>query len=110
MVPRQLSLDRRTDTYGPAAPAARVQPGTPAANEWPVGGAPPRLRHRARTDLSCRWTGRRRRPPRLRRRLPISPTPEAGRVVGDPDHAAAGASGEPPAGGVPRNDSPPGAG
>ena len=48
----------------------RLQPGTAAPGEWPVGGAAARLRHRAGDDLPRRWTGGCGKPQRFRSGLP----------------------------------------
>ena len=78
-----------------AAPAQGLQPRAAAPARRAVGRPAARLRHRARSDLARRRPGRRGKPAALRRRLPERRAADAGRAVGDPDHAAPGADREP---------------
>ena len=92
---RQLLPDRGTDSNGAAPPPGGLQPRAAAPGRRPVGRAAARLRHRARNDLA------RGRPPghggprRFCLGLPVGDAPHHGRVVGHPDHAAAGPARKP---------------
>ena len=76
----------------------------PRLTSGPSAGPAAGLRHRAGADLPRGRPRRRRKPAGVRGGVPIGPAVAAGRAVGDPDHAPAGAAGEPPAGGGSRDD------
>ena len=96
MAARQLLPDRGADPDGAAAPPGWLQPRTAAPGRRPVGRTASRLRHRPRDDLARRRPAGRRRPRRLRLRLPDRDPARHRRAVGHSDHAAARPAGEPP--------------